>query len=503
MTERGRTYERLTEDSPVERGGHTHARSTDATDAANQFNVEDPGAFAAAMSSVGLGFEPAEFQPSPPSASHSGRHSRGESESDMDIVRIDSADPHEAEHYLSPSETYPDTTPLTSIRHVQPISGASITPSASRSRDPSNTPSARFDDGHMGSRLGDDLHNMESGYNGRRRGESVSRDGSRSLSPSVSESALQRASSMVKSVSQRVVNLSNEPEVVENSLSRESHKSSRMEEPPSLPTLTDYAHDAPSTPSLNEETSKEPPIDSKAWKGLSNPLRGKALGFFGPDHAVRTWLCDILVHRFTEPFILIIIVVQTILLTIESSQSEWSHPRPRRWGTSRMDFAYLVIFLIYTVELIAKIMVSGLFFNPVEYSTIDRSQGLRTALMEKGKNLITPQRQFSTRKSSPQPELQQASIIRTFTGGLNQLEQQLADDPLQKRRIRLAHRAFLRHSFNRLDFVAVVSYWLSFVLSVGGVENKHQLYVFRMLSCLRILRLLALTSGTSVSSSTM
>lgn len=78
------------------------------------------------------------------------------------------------------------------------------------------------------------------------------------------------------------------------------------------------------------------------------------------------------------------------------------------------------------------------------------------------------------------------------------MEQQLADDPLQKRRIRLAHRAFLRHSFNRLDFVAVVAYWVSFALALGGAENEHRLYVFRMLSCLRILRLLALTSGTSV-----
>ncbi|KAL4947459.1 Ion transport protein-domain-containing protein [Aspergillus filifer] len=504
LTERGRTYERLSEDSPVDHGGRTaHSRPNDS---ANQYAVEDAGAFAAAMSSVGLGFNPGYdpgFQSSPPSAAQSAHHARVDSESDMDLVRLDTVDPHEAEHYLSPSETYPDTTPLTSIRYVQPISGASIVPSTSESRDRSNPASVRFDDSHMGSRLGDDLHNMESGYGGRRRGESVSGEGSRSLSPSgMSGSALLRASSMMKSVSQRVVNLSNEPEVVEHSLSRESHKSSRMEAPPSLPSLPDYAHDAPSTASLSEQNTSGKLTNSKAWKELSNPLRGKALGFLGPDNAVRTWLCDILVHGFTEPFILIIIVIQTILLTIESSHSEWSSPRPTHWGGSDMDYPYLVIFLIYTVELTAKILVSGFFFNPVEYSTIDRSKGLVTALVEKGGNLITPQRQFSTRKSSVQPELHQASILRTFTGGLNQLEnqmeRQLADDPKQKRRVRLAHRAFLRHSFNRLDFVAVVSYWISFVLSIGGVEDTHQLYVFRMLSCLRILRLLALTSGTSV-----
>ncbi|KAL2858284.1 Ion transport protein-domain-containing protein [Aspergillus pseudodeflectus] len=490
LTERGRPYERLTEDSPVERAGATAQPRP--PDGANQFSVDDPGAFAAAMSSVGLGFH------SSPSTSHLRGHGRNESESDMDFVRIDDFDPNEAETYLSPSETFPDTTPLTSIRHVQPISGASAAPSASGSRDDrSKSPSVRFDESHLGPRLGDDLHNMESGHSGRRRGESVSRD--RSLSPSVSGSALQRASSMMKSVSQRVVNLSNEPEIVEQSILREeSHKSARMEAPPSLPSLPDYASDAPPAAPLDERTPREKSADRKAWRGLGNPLKGKALGILGPDNAIRTRLCDILVHPFTEPFILVVIVIQTILLTIESAQSEWEQPRSTRWGTTWMDFCYFAIFIIYTAELIAKIMVSGLFFNPTEYSTIDRSKGLKKALAEKGKNLITPQRQFSTKASSTQPEIHQTSILRTFTGGLNQMEQQLADDPLQKRRIRLAHRAFLRHSFNRLDFVAVVSYWVSFMLAIVGLEAPHQIFVFRMLSCLRILRLLALTSGTSV-----
>src|SRR5437879_12984243 len=62
----------------------------------------------------------------------------------------------------------------------------------------------------------------------------------------------------------------------------------------------------------------------------------------------------------------------------------------------------------------------------------------------------------------------------------------------------MARRAFLRHSFNRLYFVAVVSYWISLWLCITGVEAERHLYVFRMMSCLRILRLLGITSGTSV-----
>ena len=67
-----------------------------------------------------------------------------------------------------------------------------------------------------------------------------------------------------------------------------------------------------------------------------------------------------------------------------------------------------------------------------------------------------------------------------------------------RHKARLAHRAYLRHSFNRMDFIAVVSYWIALFLEVTGVMSRHHIYVFRMLSCLRIFRLLAITEGTSV-----
>jgi len=63
---------------------------------------------------------------------------------------------------------------------------------------------------------------------------------------------------------------------------------------------------------------------------------------------------------------------------------------------------------------------------------------------------------------------------------------------------RLARRAYLRHSFNRMDFIAVVSYWIALILELTGVMTKHHIYLFQMLSCLRIFRLLGITEGTSV-----
>ena len=61
-----------------------------------------------------------------------------------------------------------------------------------------------------------------------------------------------------------------------------------------------------------------------------------------------------------------------------------------------------------------------------------------------------------------------------------------------------SRRAFLRHSWNRIDFIAVGSFWISFALSLSGVEASQQLYIFRALSILRAARLLTITAGTSV-----
>jgi hypothetical protein len=50
----------------------------------------------------------------------------------------------------------------------------------------------------------------------------------------------------------------------------------------------------------------------------------------------------------TEPLILLLILVQTILLTIDSAPSVFNDPRAKRWGTSSIDYALLALFSVYT-----------------------------------------------------------------------------------------------------------------------------------------------------------
>lgn len=59
---------------------------------------------------------------------------------------------------------------------------------------------------------------------------------------------------------------------------------------------------------------------------------------------------------------------------------------------------------------------------------------------------------------------------------------------------------YLRHSWNRIDFIAIIAFWVCFILAETGVERgpSRHIGVFRALSVLRTSRLLAVTNGTTV-----
>lgn len=59
---------------------------------------------------------------------------------------------------------------------------------------------------------------------------------------------------------------------------------------------------------------------------------------------------------------------------------------------------------------------------------------------------------------------------------------------------------YLRHSWTRIDAIAVVAFWITFILAQTGVERgQYHVGIFRALSVLRTARLLTITSGTTVS----
>lgn len=397
-----------------------------------------------------------------------------------------------------PASSYEDTARLTDSRNLQPISG--VTPTAtSPHRDRAGSfQSVRFltpEATTPVSKSGDDIGYLEAAS----RRESSARK--RSLSPG-DVSPLHRAGTIVRNMSQRVVNISSEPDIAERTMRRKSSlRHARLQEPPSLPVFPEYAHNDATAPKSPMEKPPSP-IDFKRpsvpWQRPPNPLRGRTLGIFSPENKLRLWLCDLLVHPVTEPLLLVLIIIQTVLLAVDASQDVFKHPRSTRWGETWIDKALLALFIIYTIEVFVRVIVSGFIINPVEYSTINRQVGLREAVMNKARQFLGPQRQSSIKKADPNLDPQQPSVLRTFTTA--QMNPSIGPgDARQQQRVRLAHRAYLRHSFNRTDFLAVISFWIAFALSEFGFEQQRHIYIFRMLSCLRIIRLLNLTSGTSVS----
>lgn len=61
---------------------------------------------------------------------------------------------------------------------------------------------------------------------------------------------------------------------------------------------------------------------------------------------------------------------------------------------------------------------------------------------------------------------------------------------------------YLRQSWTRIDFLAIVCFWIMFGLATAGFEHRDGLHVgvFRAISVIRTARLLSVTSGTTVSS---
>jgi hypothetical protein len=521
----GTRYERLDDasPSPTERmSSNTNLpRPPRIVEPEYESPIENPAAFQAAM---GFGFSGLDLgEPSNRARPTRNTESR-------DLTDVDVLSPY-AQPYLNahdPSDSYfhvdSDDIPLTNPDYLQPISGAQGPSTPGQAHDRSSFQSIRFttpESKLRKSRLGDDLPAvLQAGSDprrGRAFGDSLSplhQRRSRSGSSVAESPLLARAGSIMRAMSQRVVNVSNEAEPADHMSRR---KASVIEEPSediSSIHVVDafYPPESLGTP-VEKSTSKTSLRDippEERWPAV-NPFRGKSLGIFPPDSPLRIRLCNLLMKPVTELGILVLIVLQTILLSIESGPNVFEVPRSSHWGSSWIDYAMLALFVIFTVEIGCKIIVSGFLFNAEEYSTIDREKGLKAAIVSKYRNIFGPQRQASVRHPEANDhDAFAASFARSLTAlhQKNPAQYTTAED---KKRQQLARRAFLRHSLNRIDFVAVVSFWINFVLAIivitpatttnpaKSIEATYHMYVFRMLSCLRIIRLLYLTNGTKVS----
>ncbi|KAH7925746.1 hypothetical protein BV22DRAFT_1128786 [Leucogyrophana mollusca] len=293
-----------------------------------------------------------------------------------------------------------------------------------------------------------------------------------------------------------------------------------------------------------------------------SPLRGRTLGFLGSSNKFRLRLYRILLHSWTEPIILMLIVLNAIVLTFQASHSSLlptsGGPPAHRKGYFHHwpDYILFVLFVLFTLEAIARVCVSGFLFDPEvplssiftspssDYSTtaisststlnvnsvttnpsLSRGSSFRRVYeklsrpfaLSSGSSTYAPET-LSTIGHTPSTMSHSLTPEKDGKEGIHSLSQPtffaraFRSDRSQSDKLSLPFRLnvtnvqdkvhrnvpYLRQSWSRIDFVAIVSFWISFALAMAGVERgQYHIGAFRAMSVLRTARLLAITSGTT------
>ena len=210
--------------------------------------------------------------------------------------------------------------------------------------------------------------------------------------------------------------------------------------------------------------------------------------------------------RWTEPIILLLILVNVVVLVIQSAPALFEPRQEDGYFRSWSDYALFVLFIIFTLEMFARIIVTGFILNP-EISFRDSLFG-PTGLFPLVKRYMTSSRAF--RRVAPRmtnaPSWQHpitpypsASTPTTKRKATLMPEAPFQEAVARQQSLNAAGRPYLRHSWHRVDLLAIICFWIMIFLAVSGVEatDDLHLYLFRAISILRVGRLLVVTSGTT------
>lgn len=272
---------------------------------------------------------------------------------------------------------------------------------------------------------------------------------------------------------------------------------------------------------------------------LYQKLRGKSLTYFGPHNPIRVTLAKILESWWIEPCILLLILINLVVLIVTSSRDVHSYPQNFDNLNKVEGVILLVVFTLYTLDMLARIIVSGLIINPPketaqqdkeiggvplheQSNTRDVFVGMWNNYMDSLFCFLRPynkevQEHAMAKLASYNPaeglaskgdEAQQPQgsnapmeenhhwfmrMFYRFVSVCLHVSHTITGDSEQ-----LCSRAYLRHSWNRVDCLAIVCYWVALGLQMTRTSSTpdHHIYVFRALSVLRCSRLLGLWEGT-------
>lgn len=283
-------------------------------------------------------------------------------------------------------------------------------------------------------------------------------------------------------------------------------------------------------------------------------LYGNSLGWFLPQSRLRIRCHRFLSHPRTNSFVLFLILLQVGLLLY----NQWN-PIELGYvlnGNNWAEYALMAINVLYNVEIGAKIIAYGLYDDKImfdelglEYPTSGvsfvsfmrrfmlqiivnsffgwvarlwqrrRMVSHHAKVKESIDNLPDKYDEFHTievenpfdspgsmpLESSSPPDSSRVRNPFIMTSApptnrrLNHYHTFIRATTIQKKVDDMnLQRAYLRNNWQRLDFLLTIFFWFSMLFSINRWDAKNHFLLFRALSCIRILRLCNLTTGTNI-----
>lgn len=255
-------------------------------------------------------------------------------------------------------------------------------------------------------------------------------------------------------------------------------------------------------------------------------LFGNSLGIFSPGNKFRQLCHKLLTNKLNNTFFLVLLLLQTGLL----SYRQWNPSKLHgyvEFGYNWADYVLVVINSIYTIEMFIKIIAYGFYDDEIMFKELNLPYPhnmLKTKLLEgtwitvlkdyfrilftivRGKAKVSgykknvPEYYMDEIELQDQPQAlhhkiyQETNQKRRLTHADTFL---LPHKPTSTDKLHIT-RAYIRNSWHRIDFISIVSFWISLFLSFNHYDAQHNILIFRALSCIRILRLCNLTRGTSL-----
>ncbi|CAL9733466.1 calcium-channel protein Cch1p [Monosporozyma servazzii] len=259
--------------------------------------------------------------------------------------------------------------------------------------------------------------------------------------------------------------------------------------------------DTPTTETIDlstESLNGMLPDFDKPLRDIRKPLRlyGNSLNFLRPTSPIRLKLATLHQHPITKRIYITLLVLFTTLLAFRTYQPlnfDFLY-RFNNWS----DSLIFLLFILFTFHDFTKILAFGFWDDSEMFAAHDKEYisvlerlgivKLYEFLTDKyGTEMIDLLLPFKIKTSEERKK--RYEIIRNRYS--NPADPNLDINDFE------SPRAFARSSWNRIDFVSTVCFWVGLFVSIRNVDKKAGIRIFKPLAVLRILRLLNTDSGIS------